>query len=352
MEIIFIIMWLITFSAIAPKGESALGAAVGSFFLVSMAGGVLLLLVEYFATAEGFAVLMCLVLGVSAIIYGVRKYIRNEEKKDAEIAKRERQLASTIKFVVRGDYVKGFRQEEEFGWVRTSGEKNRENVEHTLKVKAAKRSANALVKFHWQSENQRYEAGRGPKGNPYYQNTTVYGGDAVAILVKEDKINSPINASAKPKQKPDYKKYSGKYIVLDGSNIVGRSGHTFGPLKQLLAELRLSKYHYHIFFDNTIFRPLKEQDLILKGQSIDDCLVKVLDERSENVTVTPRGEAADPHILEYASSTDAAVVSNDRYNDFEEVYPWLTLEGEDARRFSFTVVGEKVLVPRLQMALS
>jgi hypothetical protein len=101
-------------------------------------------------------------------------------------------------------------------------------------------------------------------------------------------------------RKPDFEKYIGKKLVIDGSNLVGQSEWQFQPLKGLLKELKSAKYEYIIFFDNGIYRALKEKNLMSKEQEIDLCLSEILEEAAKSVIVAPAGKEADPFILEYA----------------------------------------------------
>ena len=61
--------------------------------------------------------------------------------------------------------------------------------------------------------------------------------------------------------------------------------------------------------------------------------------RSQQVRQVPAGTDADYFIIQFADQLDARVVTNDRYKDYAQQYPWLT-----QRRMPYMIVkGEVVL---------
>lgn len=266
-----------------------------------------------------------------------------------EIKERRRRnglLIDSVELVTRHERVKGFHQKDNFGWVRTSGKENTERVEDALRLDAAKLGANALIKYEWKRDSETYTAGYGHKGNPYFKNKTVYSGEAVAVLVEKPAKPTHSKGTKKSLRKPAFKKYNGNLVLLDGNNIVGGSGWKFDSIINLLKELYQANYEYIAFFDNNIYRTLKENQYITNDQSISECLASIIGVRESHIVVTPKGEKADPYILECAFRKNAAVISNDTYEDLVSEHSWLE-NGERILRFK--VVDQEVLVPKLSL---
>lgn len=290
------------------------------------------------------------VITISIILIGVFSAKAAQSKKESATA--ERELASKIKHFTKQEFINGFNITKDFGWVRAKGEKTREQVEKTLKARAARYGANAVMKFSWQSERETYQAGRSKRGNPYYKNRTVYNGEAVAVLLQASGKSRENTASKVVKlteeqtsfnKKPTFKKYLGKKIVLDGNNIVGCSDWSFQPLTLFMEKLAETNYEYTLFFDNNIYRALKESNLILKDETIPKSISRVTGIEERCIVVTPAGVEADSFILELAVQQKSAVISNDRYADFKETYPSVF----DDYLLKFELVGGTILVPKL-----
>ena len=312
----------------------------------------LYMIVEYFQSDSGQTTLFYIILGIVfvGIIFVI--FVYKNVKAEEEAEKLREQLAGKITHFTKQEFVKGFSKTSDFGWVRTNGEETREQVEKILKVKAAELGANAVIKFSWQSEKETYQAGKGKRGNPYFKNRTVYGGEATAVFL-EDLVGSHRDTASKTakqseghssfNKKPDFKKYLGNKIALDGNNIVGRSGWSFQPLTSFLEELAETTYEYTVFFDNSIYRALRENNLISKGETISTCISRITGLEEKWIVVTPAGVEADPFILEFSVRQKAAVISNDKYADFQEAYPSVF----DDNLLKFELVGDTILVPKL-----
>lgn len=299
-------------------------------------------LVEYFQSDEGKEILLAIIVfafaGWVALVHFKRK---KAHKKEIE-ARENSLLAASVTHISRQEYIRGFIETKRFGWVRTCTQENRENVEYELKLEAARLGANALINYYWSSDNETYQAGTGPKGNPYYKNRRVYGGEAIAISIS--KSQSPQKNERRRKER--FRKVLDVNLVLDGSNIVGHSGWDFTPLKALVSALEKASIRYIVFFDNSIFRTLKERGKISEQQDIHSALSNVLSIQKANILVTPVKEEADPYIIEYASKNGSAVVSRDNFEDFKDEYPWLM---SSDRKLNFSVVNGEILVPKLAL---
>lgn len=341
-----LVLWGLIYTKMAGKKKGTGGQLIGSLFISLTILALVMSALDYFGTDDGQNALAFLVVGCIFAIVLYFIITGNLEKKRSEQRRKNLLLSEKIEHVTKHENIKGFYAAENFGWVQTNGKETRRDVEGTLKVLAAGLGANAIVNLSYQYESERYQAGKGPKGNPFYKNRTVFAGEAVAVLLEKNKGANRSQKVMQSRKKPDFTKYEGNNIALDGNNIVGRSGWEFGPITNLLSELRQSSYEYKVFFDNSIFRALKEKDLISKGQSINECLSNIMGESTDNIVVTPKQEQADPYIIEYAVRRNAAIISNDGYDDFISEYPWL---GSGDNTLNFEVVGAEVLVPKLNL---
>ena len=364
-------MFYKTFGFPRTDGMKYFGARLGlylllwpiiSFILVMFSVGL-----DIFPS-EGQNVFAPMIIALGPIIF----YEANHRSKQntANIAARIEALAvkttleNQIKHFTKNEYVQGYHEVSSLGWVRCHYKKTREEVEYALKQNAAKLGANAVIKYTWHSVIERYEAGTGPKGNPHYQNEKLFFGEAVAVkLEQKNKASTPhvypnmeewlnmqqekpsASVQVASAQKPDFKKYEGAKIVLDGNNVVGTAGWNFTPLASLLNELRASKYQYKVFFDDNIYRTLKEGNLISNKETTHNCITRLLDEKEANIVVTPAKQQADSFILDYASRQNAAIISNDQYKDFKEHYPYIVQE----KLLNFVVVDGVVSIPKLSV---
>ena len=72
--------------------------------------------------------------------------------------------------------------------------------------------------------------------------------------------------------KPAFKKYKAKSLILDGNNIVGRAEWKFDAIASLLGRLKDAGYDFTVFFDNNIYRALKENELISDTETIKESI--------------------------------------------------------------------------------
>lgn len=272
----------------------------------------------------------------------IRKSIASAQANSREkINEINSKLANDIKHVTGSEYIKGQNIVDDLGWVKSKRAHSIEAAERQLKVQAAKKGANAITQKIWTKDSERYQAGVGPKGNPYYKSRPIFSGEAKAVVVAVNRHRTP---SSPKEQKIPFKKIDETFIVIDGSNVAGSSGWSFDPISTLVRELCDSKYEFVIFFDNGIYRALKERNLIEGGQKIDDAIAVELNLPKNMIAITPVGEEADQYIIDLARRKSAAILSNDNFSDHRRANPWLS---EDGRILKFQVVGNEILVPKL-----
>lgn len=189
----------------------------------------------------------------------------------------------------------------ELGWVRCECDE-RSDAEKRLRIMAADTytTANALTKLSYNFRDERYQAGTGPKGNPYYRNQKVKTWEAMACEaipnLRVDK--SPI-------------RWNHRLAVIDGSNVAHWGDDGFADLdavKSIVHILKKDGSTPIVIFDANI--GFKVAD---KHMSVEE-LVKVLGGDVE-VEIVKSGTVADRRIVELAEQRKAIIVSNDLFRD-------------------------------------
>lgn len=318
-----------------------------SIVLAFFATGVIQLAFEFLGSTEGKVTVITFIVAMLLIAAWSQAQSEKKLAEQAEVERRNAEIRKKIKRFERGDHIPGFRVTKDLGWVRTGDQETREAVESALKLDAANRGANAIIKYYFTTERKPYQAGTGPKGNPYYRNKTFFSGEAVAVVTEEKA--KPFTATTNTSRdfrarKPEFRKFRGTSLVLDGNNIVGASRWSMEPMRTFVMELKKTGYDFHVFFDNSIRITASRHDLLQQGQEISDALSAYLDLKKNSISVATGRAEADSFIIEKATRTNAAIVTNDNYDDYKAEYPWLN---ENERLLKFQVFGSEVLVPRL-----
>lgn len=125
---------------------------------------------------------------------------------------------------------------------------------------------------------------------------------------------------------------AGRVILVDGANVAHEMHRNDQPqLRNLwLVEGALAAAGY---------KPLLIIDANLRWKlNRDDA--KALERRRDEIVQAPAGVPADRALLEYAHRKDLAIVTNDRFREFEADYPWIRDAG---RRIPYNIIGDEVL---------
>lgn len=109
-----------------------------------------------------------------------------------------------------------------------------------------------------------------------------------------------------------------KNVVIDGNNVLGKADWQFAKLVDFHKNLLASGITPMLIFDNTIYRNLKENNLITKGQTIQESLAEIFSCSLDLITVSKIHEKADPLIIQYALENKCAVISRDKFNKEED----------------------------------
>jgi len=123
-----------------------------------------------------------------------------------------------------------------------------------------------------------------------------------------------------------------KTVVIDGANVAYEERSAGGkPKLSNLLKVRRE-------LEERGFEPVIIVDASLKYDIDDQDQLETLI-RSQQVRQVPAGTDADFFIIQFAHELDALMVTNDRYKDYSDRYPWIP-----ERRLPYMIVkGEVVL---------
>lgn len=254
------------------------------------------------------------VIAVAAIYYFGGESEEDRRKREEEEARKRRADAidrardETEALVKRGAIfeitttsgIRGYHVKE-LGWVRCECDE-RSDAEKRLRSMAADkyRAANALTKLSYNLRDERYQAGTGPKGNPYYRNRKVKTWEAMACeAIPNRRVDkSPI-------------RWNKRIAVLDGSNVAhwGDEGSAnLDAVKAIVLFLKRERATPIVVFDANIGFKVAG-----KHMNADD-LINALGGDFE-VEIVQSGTVADRRIVELAEQRKATIVSNDLFRD-------------------------------------
>ena len=107
-------------------------------------------------------------------------------------------------------------------------------------------------------------------------------------------------------------------LAIDGNNLLGLAKWDLIALKRFTDELRQDGFTLHLFFDHSVYRTLKENDLLQPNETVPMAVSRVLDVDRHMLTVSKKGHKADALLIRFADRNDYMVLSNDRFNKASE----------------------------------
>lgn len=129
----------------------------------------------------------------------------------------------------------------------------------------------------------------------------------------------------RPSRRPDRGKAgrTGRPIAVDGSNVLYWKGDAphLATVADVLLLLEAQGRAPKVWFDANVGY------LVAKRYLNATELAKMLKIDPSQVVVAPKGEPADPLILEHALRRDMQILSNDRFRDWQERFPAVTEPG-------------------------
>lgn len=254
------------------------------------------------------------VIVVAALFYFGRESEEDRRKREEEDARKRRANAidrareETEALVKRGAIfeitttsgIRGYHVKE-LGWVRCECDE-RSDAEKRLRSMAADkyRAANALTKLSYNLRDEPYQAGTGPKGNPYYRNRKVKTWEAMACeaIPNRSVDKSPI-------------RWDKRIAVIDGSNVAhwGDEGSAnLDAVKAIVLFLKRENTTPIVVFDANI--GFKVANRHMNADDLIDALGGDIE-----VEIVQSGTVADRRIVELAEQRKAIIVSNDLFRD-------------------------------------
>lgn len=107
-------------------------------------------------------------------------------------------------------------------------------------------------------------------------------------------------------------------FVVDSNNLLGLVDWDLDRFSSFINELEQDGLHTHLFFDYTIARTLRENNLMLPNETVPTAICRVLGRDRYNLTVSKKGYTADPLIIRYADRNNLTVLSNDKFDKLKE----------------------------------
>ncbi|MGB0534588.1 MAG: hypothetical protein ACPGFD_07790, partial [Paracoccaceae bacterium] len=107
-------------------------------------------------------------------------------------------------------------------------------------------------------------------------------------------------------------------LAIDGNNLLGLAKWDLIALKRFTDELRQDGFTLHLFFDHSVYRTLKENDLLQPNETVPMAVSRLLDVDRHMLTVSKKGHKADALLIRFADRNDYMVLSNDRFNKTNE----------------------------------
>jgi hypothetical protein len=107
-------------------------------------------------------------------------------------------------------------------------------------------------------------------------------------------------------------------FAVDGNNLLGLVDWELDRFLEFINELERDGLKTHLFFDYSIRRTLKENELMIPNETVPMAVCRVMDRDRSNVTVSKKGYGADALLIRYADRERISVLSNDKFNKPKE----------------------------------
>ena len=281
----------------------------------------------------------------------------NKKANDAQ-KKTEDALSNKILQTSRKDYIHNFKIIREIGWVSVKDCSSPQDIERALKIEAAQRGANAITKLHWTTNKQTYVAGHGKKGNPYYQNKTVYDGEGYAVEIQKNiPTKTHIRQNLTDSEISENVGYPSGWVALDGNNLFGKIHeqlkdveHSFDVLRSFLLKLSYSPYKAQVFWDGKFVSFANALDPSSRNENFEEWLQIKLSIQKENLTISSFDQRADVLLVPWAHTKSAAVISNDNFDkDYEDALIATKADSlkKSGRVLKFHFISGEIIIPEM-----
>lgn len=135
-------------------------------------------------------------------------------------------------------------------------------------------------------------------------------------------------------------------ILIDGNNVMRATQGEYHPsyLSIIVRELSLRGCEWQIIADANIGYLI---DKNATGQEKSE-FANLREMAGPRFVMVPGGSRADEFLLLLANTDNASIITNDRYRNYAELYPWVR---DASRLLKYMVVAGRILVPGLNMSL-
>ena len=113
------------------------------------------------------------------------------------------------------------------------------------------------------------------------------------------------------------------WVIVDGSNVLYWEGETpkLSSVRAVVADLKVRRFEPIVWFD-------ANAGYLVKGRYMGPMAFgRELGLPQKSIHVAPKGQPADPLILDHAAALGAQVVTNDRYRDWAAAHPKVSEPG-------------------------
>lgn len=207
-----------------------------------------------------------------------------------------------------------------------------DEVKDKLREKALLTGANGFVDF-WDDRRDGF-----------------YTGHAIPVTFERiDKVGSH-GAKISPQNTRSDSSYSNKTaeatvkaflpekLIIDGSNLIrAKGGRSVKGLQSCLEVLKQKGCHVQVFLDANILHVLRDNDDAYGATRLE----KLLADAPSYVKMVPAGARADDFILLRANEDGSHILSNDRFEQYMERYPWL----KEHRLHKFMFLNRCLMIP-------
>ncbi|GHA60481.1 hypothetical protein GCM10008927_27500 [Amylibacter ulvae] len=158
---------------------------------------------------------------------------------------------------------------------------------------------------------------------------------------------SPSSASKTATAHKKAKSSKFKSIAIDGSNVFLRRDPNLLVMHMMVVTLLEMGHEVHVFFDANIYYVMEESGIVFSGNgNHHNQIAEAFGIPTTDITIVPGGSQADHFILPFADKPNGVVITNDRFSEFAQDFPWVK---HKKRLAKFDVVQNHLLIPRFNM---
>ena len=301
-----------------------------------------------------FIFLFLMVAGIIVFFKSSTSRSQKEKKQAKEKAENRRLVSQILKVTTQSNF-KNYTSVRNLDWVYSHECINKEELDFDLRLKAAKKKANALI----YKKSKKEKNGR-------------LSGKAYAVIIEDSRTANSGNIPYLPRETilsgevlSENKSKKFGWVALDGNNIFGEINEqvddpheSFKIFKKFINQLENSPYKFILFWDSNFWGFAmttglidKKKPNVLKSQQLKDLLSDLLRINESKILISQEGINADDPLITWAHKNNAAVVSNDNFKkkdgeDYQIYKKADNLRKQDLLK-KFQCITSQVIVPGL-----